>query len=306
MTAVPLPLQAVAETDAQPADDDQRIWSVTTILKSYGDSEGLIAWTGTETGGAAIRTDKVWHAMLDDGMDPDEVASWIARQRFDTRGERSATKLGSAGHAAIEHQIVTGRRPDYGTPLGGDLGVYDEELDPYMDSFDRFLDHAQPEFTAAEMTVYNLTYSYAGTLDGSAVIGGQRWILDWKFSKKSFDGKGKRKQPWRDVAPQVTAYRHAEWCAPFKARKFEQWGGRRYYLLNGDERDQLLPMPEVDGGLCVHLTPHHADGYPLDCGDQTFEDFCYLIETHRITQERAPRWVGEPLFLLDTDTRKVA
>jgi hypothetical protein len=305
MTVTAIPLQAVAETDAQPQPDDLRLWSVTTILKSYGDSEGLIQWTASETAKAALRYEKTWQAMLED-TDEEKVAAWIAQQRFDTRGERSATKLGSAGHAAIEHQIVTGRRPDYGTPLGGDLGVYDAELDPYMDSFDRFLDHCQPTFEAAEMTVYNLTFGYAGTTDGSAVIGGQRFLLDWKFSKKSFDGRGKRKQPWRDVAPQVTAYRHAEWCAPFKARKFEQWGGRRYYLLNGDERDQLLPMPEVDGGLCVHLTPHHADGYPLDCGDQTFEDFCYLIETHRITQERAPRWVGEPLFLLDTDTRKVA
>jgi hypothetical protein len=301
---VALPLQAVAEIDAQPAANDQRLWSVTTILKSYGDSEGLIAWTATEVAKAAIRTDRTWHSMLDD-TDEDEVARWIAQKRFDTRGERSATKLGTAVHAAIEHQVVTGRRPDLGMDLGGENGVFDDELAPYLDSFDRFLDHAQPQFEAAEMTVYHPTYGYAGTLDGIATIGGQRFVIDYKTSKQSFDGRGKRKAPWQDAGPQLAAYRWAESCAPFKARKYEQWS-RRYYLLSDDERDQLLPMPQVDGGLVVHLTPRHADGYPFDCGEKTFESFLYLIETHRIAQEEAPRWRGEPLFLLDTDTRKVA
>lgn len=299
-----IPMQAVAEIDATPDADDQRLWSVTTILKSYGDSEGLINWTASETAKAALRYQNTWRAMLND-TDEDEVARWIAQKRYDTRHERSATKLGSAVHAAIEHQVVTGHRPTLGDDLGGDLGVYDPELEPYMDSFDRFLNHAQPQFEAAEMTVYNPQYGYAGTLDGIAVIGGQRFVIDYATSKQSFDGKGKRKAPWRDKAPQITAYRYAEFAAVWKARKHEQWG-RRYYLLSEDERSQAIPMPQVDGGLCVHLTPRHADGYPVDCSEATFEDFLYIIETHRITQERAPRWVGEPLFLLDTDTRKVA
>ncbi len=289
-------LTAEAEVSATPQRDDDRLWSVTTILKAQGDSEALINWSAQETARAAIRKRRTWEAMVDEDGE-DATVNWLADQRFKPPpGERSATTLGQAVHAAIEILVVTGRRPEHGTPLA-DVGVMDDEVAPYLDSFDMWLDHFQPTFTAAEMTVYNTTYGYAGTLDGMATIGGQHVLIDYKTSKQSTTGSGARKKPWSDVGLQCAAYEHAEFAAVWKARRFEKYS-RRYYLLNQEERDQAVPMPAVDGSVVIHITPHHCDTYPLQ-GDDRFTDFLYAIEAARIAFEKSRTYIGQPLALLD-------
>jgi hypothetical protein len=293
-----IPLQTSAETDAKPAPEDERLWSVTTILKSYGDSDALINWSAQETARAAIRKLRTWQAMVDDEGE-DGAVNWLAQQRYNPpKGERSATALGEAVHAAIEHLVVNGHRPPHGTELSKKAGQMDAEVDPYLDSFDMFLDHFQPTFEAAEMTVYHPGYGYAGTLDGIAVIQGQRVVIDYKTSKKSTTGRGERSKPWKDVVLQTCAYRHAELVAVWKARRFESYS-RRYYLLNAEERDLAVPMPTTDGALCVHITPQHCDTWPLPSGDEVFERFLYAIENARTDQELSKGWLTEPLMLLD-------
>jgi hypothetical protein len=293
-----IPLQTSAETDAKPAPEDERLWSVTTILKAYGDSQGLIEWSAGAVADTAIRSEKTWKAILEDSGEA-EARRWLIDSRYrPARGERSATKLGTAVHAAIETLVVTGRRPNLGDDLGPDIGIYDSEVEPYLDNFQLFLDYFQPEFTAAELTVYNPTYGYAGTLDGQAHVQGQHVVIDYKTSKKSFDGRGNRSKPWKTVALQTAAYRHAEFAAVWKARKFEQYS-RRYYLLNEDERNLSVPMPQVDGGLCVHITPDHCDVYPVPTDDTVFERFLFAMENARTDFELSRGWIGEPLALLN-------
>jgi len=278
-----------------PDDGDERMWSVTTILKAFGDSEGLIQWTATETATAAVKGIKTVTAMAAD--DEASAIEWLRGSRFRAkRGERSATKLGEDAHAAFETYVVTGKRPQRGDRLTN--GEVDAEIEPYIDSFELWLDRFQPEYTAAEMTVYNPQYGYAGTLDGHVIVNGTPVILDYKTSKLSFDGQGKRKKPWNDVALQLAAYRHAPLAAVWRARRFEQWS-RRYYLLNGDERSLAVPTPTVEGGLVVHVTPQHCDVYPIDCGPDVFEAFLYAIEAARWSMFTSKQVLGEPLALLD-------
>jgi hypothetical protein len=282
-------------TVAQPAPDDERLWSVTTILKAFGDSEGLIQWTAIETAKAAVRSVKTVATMAAD--DEQEAVKWLTEARFRaSRGERSATKLGEDVHAACEIYVVTGRRPSPGEQLPN--GVVDDEIAPYLNSFELWLDRFQPSYTAAEMTVYNPEYGYAGTLDGIATVDGSPVILDYKTSKQSFDGRGKRKKPWVDVALQLAAYRHAPLAAVWRARRFEQWS-RRYYLLNSEERELAVPMPVTDGGLVIHITPDHCDVYPVDLGQEIFESFLYANEAARWSMFTSKKVLGEPLALLD-------
>ncbi|MEP7114434.1 MAG: hypothetical protein ABI862_14305 [Ilumatobacteraceae bacterium] len=277
-----------------PDDQDERLWSVTTILKAFGDSEGLIHWTAIETAKAAVKQLKTLTAMADD---EDAAIEWLTGARFRaSKGERSATKLGEDVHAACEQYVVTGTRPALGDQLPN--GEMDAETSPYVDSFELWLDRFQPQYTAAEMTVYNTEYGYAGTLDGHAIVDGTPVILDYKTSKLSFDGRGKRKKPWVDVALQLAAYRHAPTAAVWRARRFEQWS-RRYYLLNQDERELAVPTPVTDGGLVIHLTPDHCDVYPIDCGPAVFEAFLYAVEAARWSMFTSKKVLGEPLALLD-------
>jgi hypothetical protein len=288
-------MTAEAEQDAQPTDDDDRLWSVTTILKSFGDSEGLIHWSVDETAKAAVSNLNTLTAMAKD--DPDAAVEWLRGARFRaSRGQRSATKLGSDVHTVCEQYVVTGRRPDPGTPLPN--GVFDAEVAPYIDSFELWLDRFQPSYTAAEVVVYNERFGYAGQADGYATVQGTPVIIDYKSAKLSFDGRGNRKKPWTDVGMQLAAYRHAPKAAVWRARRFENYG-RRYYLLNDEERELAVDTPTVDGGLVIHLTPDHADVYPVDCGADVFDAFLYAIEGARWTSITSKRVLGEPLALMD-------
>lgn len=294
-----IPMSAEAEVDAQPTDDDDRLWSVTTILKSFGDHEGLIQWTAGETAKAAVGSLSTIQAMAEDN--PDAAVEWLKQARFrPAKGARSATKLGQDVHACCEMYVVTGKRPDVGTPLPN--GELDAEVEPYLDTFELWLERFQPGYVAAEVTVYNEQFGYAGTADGYAVVQGTPVIIDYKTSKESFDARGKRKRPWTDVAMQLAAYRAAPKAAVWRARRFESYG-RRYYLLNTDERELAVPTPEVEGGLVVHLTPQHCDVYPVDCGESSFEAFLYAVEGARWTSVTSKRVFGEPLALMDRGAR---
>ena len=297
--ATPIPFVADAAVTAEPQDDDQRLWSVTTILKAFGDSEGLIYWTADQTAQAGVKSRATIAAMAQD----DEAAAiaWLRDARFrGAKDERASTKLGEDCHAAYEMYVVTGIRPELGTPLPN--GLLDAEITPYLDSFEMWLDRFQPKYTAAEVVVYHPQFGYAGQADGYCTVEGTDCIIDYKNSKQSFDGRGKRKQPWTDVALQLAGYRHAPLAAVWRARRFEQWS-RRYYLLNADERELAVPTPKVDGGLCIHVTPLHCDVYPVDCGEDVFEAFLFAIEAARWSLFTSKRVLGEPLALLNRKDR---
>lgn len=293
-TAPDLVADAVITVPA-PDDADERLWSVTTILKAFGDSEGLIYWSVAETAKAAVKGIKTLTTLI--AEDEADALEWLSGARFrGGKGERSATKLGEDVHAACEQYVVSGRRPATGDPLPN--GAVDAEVAPYISSFELWLDRFQPEYTAAEMTVYNPEYGYAGTLDGHVVVDGTPVILDYKTSKQSFDGRGKRKRPWVDVALQMAAYRFAPMTAVWRARRFEQYS-RRYYLLSPDERELAIPTPATEGGLVIQLTPQHCDVYPVDCGPDVFEAFLYAIEAARWSMFTSKKVFGDPLALLD-------
>jgi hypothetical protein len=298
-TAIPLTADAeVAVADGDAGDD--RLWSVTTILKAFGDSEGLIYWTADETANAGVKSRETIAAIADREGE-DAAVEWLRGARFRAgKGERSATKLGEDFHAAAERWVVNGVRPPPGDPLPN--GQVDAELAPYLDSFELWLERFQPVYTAAEVVVYHPRYGYAGQADGYCTVDGVPVIIDYKTSKKSFDGRGKRKKPWVDVGLQMAAYRHAEFAAVWRARRFEEWS-RRYYLLNADERGLAVPTPTVEGGLCVHVTPHHCDVFPVDCGDTVFEAFLYAVEAARWSMFTSKRIIGDPLALMDRKDR---
>jgi hypothetical protein len=70
---------------------------------------------------------------------------------------------------------------------------------------------------------------------------------------------------------------------------------RRYYLLSESERALAVPVPEVDGGLCIHITPEACEAYPIRCDEEAHRAFLYTLECFRWVNETARTAMGQPL-----------
>jgi hypothetical protein len=283
-----LPFQAQAEEEdpTQPGPEDDRFWSVTTLMRAIGTDDGLIHWSAQRAADAALGEQDVWMPMA--RRHPAEARKWLANARYRPRAGHKLmdADIGTAFHRCAEEWVVTGTRPP----------APDPDVDVLLDSFAVWLDHHQPEHHAAELTVYNPTYHYAGTLDGIADVGGYRWVIDYKTSLDSWKPNGERKRPFQNVCLQVAAYRWAEFAAVWRSRREEKWG-RRTYLLSPTERAMAVPMPPVDGALVVHVTPEHVDTYPVRCDEMVFHEgfLCALDAFAWLRKE--PDMLGTPAEL---------
>ena len=285
MTTLPAyPKHPEPEDVKQAAPDDQRFWSVTTIIGTL-DKPALVYWSADMTAQAAINDHDIWGPMA--AKDPAEAHRWLTGARFrKPAGQtRSATELGTAVHAAIEEYTLTGIRPELDP---------DDEVIPYLEQFDAWAQRFQPEYQAAEVTVYHPEYGYAGTCDAFLTVDGVRFIADYKTTRKSYDSKGKPTGPYPEVALQLAAYRYAALAAVWRPRRVEQFR-RRYYLLSPEEQAAAVPVPEVDTGLVIHLTPEHCTAHPVDCGQGTFDYFLFALEIARWTFDASKKVIGDVL-----------
>lgn len=265
----------------KPADDDLRLWSVTTIIGAL-DKPALVFWSAEQTALAAVHQQNAWQGLAH--ANPDEAVEWLKNARFKRLpGQRSAAELGTAVHDVCEQYALTGVRPDV-----------DDEVRPFLDQFDEWLGKFQPSYQATEVAVYSPTYGYAGTCDGFLTVDGVRLIIDYKTSRKSVDGKGKPTGPYPEVALQLAAYRFAEMAAVWRPRRMEKFR-RRYYLLSPAEQEAAVPVPEVDGGAVIHLTPEHCDMYPVRCDRPVHEAFLFVQEAARWQFQLSKDVIGAPM-----------
>lgn len=257
-----LPWQLEAEGPPERGNPhDLRLWSVTTVIRQVGAPDGLVAWAAGRTADAALDDYEIVGAMLERGQRGDAY-KYLTGARFRPRAGATLTDAdaGTEFHRLAERWIFDQSRPPCDYP----------EVTPLLDSFARWLEEFTPRYEALEMTVYHPEHLYAGTLDAIINVDGHLYVLDYKTSLDPDQGS-RRKRPWHSVAPQLAAYRHAQYVAVWKARTEEKWS-RRYYLLSEDERRNALPMPAIEGGYCLHITPDHADLYPVRCGEDIFRD----------------------------------
>lgn len=288
--------QPAADTSAAEPDDLQ-LWSVTTILGAL-DKPALLYWAAEQTALAAIHSARTWQGTLadDDPACPHNSADcaavkWLRDARFrKPKGARSATDLGTAVHAACEEYALLGTAPQV-----------DDEVRPYLEAFDRWLQEFTPSYEATEVAVYSPTYAYAGTCDAFLTVNGVRLIADYKSTRKVVDGRGQPSGPYPEVALQLAAYRYAEMAAVWRPRRYEKWR-RRYYLLSAEEQTLAVPVPEVDGGVVLHITPEACVAYPVRCDERIHEAFLYVEEAHRWSAQTSKTVIGQPL----TPAREVA
>lgn len=280
-----LPRLGEAPAIAPETPDDLRMWSVTTIIGCL-DKPALVPWAAIKTAEAAVNTDVWRHILEEEGTKA--AVDHLKNARFRTgRGLRSATQLGTDVHAALEHKVIHGhfREEDRN----------DLELRPFLRHANQFLKDFRPRYTAAEVTVFNPRYGYAGTADAFLEIDGTRFILDVKTSREDLDGRGNPKGPYPEVALQLAAYRFAECAAVWRARQAEQFK-RRYYLLSPAERAMAVPVPPVDHGLVLYLTPERYGLYPVRCDEEIFDLFLATLDAARFVLDVGKAVVGNPLI----------
>ena len=215
---------------------------------------------------------------------PDEVVKWGINAPYRRpKVGRTSAELGTDFHSIAEEIAITGKIPPH-----------DAELAPLVVQYDRWLQKAQPEFLAAEMPVYDTRYGTAGTLDGMMKLQGVPLIHDYKTSKKSFDKKGQPTHPYAEAGLQLAKYRYSEYAVPTPPRRWEQFR-RRYYLFGQPELELAQPVPKVDGGIVIHVTPEHCDAYVMRCDEEIHEYFLYLIEAARFQFDVSKTVVGDIL-----------
>lgn len=234
----------------------ERFISVTTVLGHVG-KYGLPGWAAKLTADAAYRflprvnnsvLNNPCNAIGDDacGVCAACVRDWLADRHNAERDH--AASIGTRLHAAAEHHI-----------LFGPGGSVDEEVKPYLDQYLRWVDAWKPEFVASEMTIISRKWGYAGTLDwigrfqaanlpqGFESLAGLNIVGDNKTGKHVDILKG-----W-----QVIAYANAD----------------AVLLPDGTEE----PVPEIGGGLIVHIRPELLQVREVDMSDRNFDHFIHLL-----------------------------
>lgn len=241
-----------------PPDGHKVLWSVTTLISGGKPKPALLPWGIKMTAEYAVANAPRLYAMVQAAAgDPDALAgvvSWLKGAPYRDREKKA--DLGTTFHEIAEAHALGKLRP-----------TVPPEAEPLVRHFERFLTDWRPEFELAEATVYNLRESYAGTLDGIAVMGHprRRLLLDYKTGADVYD----------EVALQLAAYARAEGI----------------YLAPGT----TAPMPAVDGAVVVHVT---ADGYrviPVDVGEEVWRSFRYVREVFRYQDEISKAVLGEAL-----------
>ena len=294
--------QEPIEVDKADADD-LTLWSVTTIIGAL-DKPALLYWAAQQAADAAIDNLATWQAMMED-RGRDEAAKWLRDARFRSpKTKLSGADLGTVAHKVCETYALTGTRPDRDflteqVMLKGSRQLdVDAEVDTVakmLDQFDGWLQRFTPSYQATEVTVYSSTYGYAGQADGFMTIDGVRFIFDYTTPREPFDSRGTLKTPYPgQVGLQLAAYRNAEHAAVWRPRRFEKFR-RRYYLLSATERELAVPVPEVDTGLVIQLSPESCESYPIRCDEEVHTAFLYVLEAFRWMQETSKTVMREPL-----------
>lgn len=182
------------------------------------------------------------------------VAAWLADRHNAVR--EAAGDLGSRFHEAIEHQALFGP--------GAEV---DEDVQPFLDSYNNWADRAKPNIFMTEATVINRRFGYAGTLDVGLEFGDgselpkklehmrHRLLLgDWKTGR-SVD---------RLAAWQENAYRF----------------GEAILLPDGTEE----PLPRFESGLVLHIRPESEGGVRMREAVFNAWNFNQFVYTLRVAE----------------------
>jgi hypothetical protein len=233
--------------------------SVTTILGATEGKPWLTDWSAKLAAEFCVDNAAQIASLLAD--DKRQAAVDLIKDQAD-QARKLKANAGTYVHDVQEALILWAASPD-GT--GGDIPLpelpenlqdawYDDEpledvVDWMVRGFLNFVTAFEPEFLAAEMTVYNRDLSVAGTLDAIIVL------RDVAIGRRG----GLIPAPGRRLVL----------CLDTKTGKYlgatihEQLASYRRMKEALLPLGEIAPMPETDGAAVLHLRPYFRDGYRL-------------------------------------------
>jgi hypothetical protein len=229
-----------------PNDPNAQTYSSVTSALNSLPKEALPRWAAKVVAETAVEKIELLERMT--ASDPEEAAKWLKGAPWAQRDK--AADVGTTIHEIVELDAL-------GDTKGADALL--NKLDPAgrnkaiqaRDFFSRqvvAIDHV-------EFVVYDTVHGFAGTGDFIVTLKDDLLlpgvmkpnptaILDLKT------GKG----IWPEVALQIAAYRHANSMVD---------------LIDA----VMVPMPETDGGLVLHVTEKSWSLIPVDTSEEAFNKF---------------------------------
>lgn len=230
--------------------DGQKCDGVTWAIDNGIPKKALIAWAAREAAEYAVNNlELIGQLDHDAAVDLIKGSPWRDRDR--------AAKRGTEVHRLAE---LLARGEEVEVP---------EELIGHVDSYLLFRDEWQPADELLELTVFNRSARYGGTLD---ILAGELP----GYGCSLIDTKTNRSGPFGEVSLQAAAYRYAE-----------------FYL--DPETGKEVPMPEIDNVFCLWL---RADGYdliPVEAGPAEFRMWRYAQQIAHFCDERSKHVLGAAL-----------
>jgi len=223
--------------------------SVTTAIGALN-KPALPAWAAGMV--AMLAVDQITELLRITEHEGREAAiAWLKAEP--NRTKEKAAAIGKTIHAAIEAHT-----------LGAPEGQWPLDYRGHQEQWKRFLDERQPVFKAAEFTVYDRMFGYAGTGDWLAFLPAVPGydelgdvIGDTKTGKNVYAS---------EVRLQLAAYRHGEFIL----------------LPDGTE----IPIPKLDGGAVLHLRPDKYELIPFPASVADHQVFLHLLEVWRYADAR--------------------
>ena len=255
-------------------------WSVTTLLNGGVPKQNLIPWAAAQASHSMVEElaipaqatrqllidikeaensadiqEVIWERLdkaLTSYNDRDNVLGQLASgvkthvekgRKFVSNAHKrtkdAAADAGTEAHKAIERHIL-------GEPIG-DLG---ELAQASFENFLEFEKQLEPRWEASELTVFNPTAKYAGTLDFIAEIPALGEGLTLGDIKT---GKG----VYPEAALQLAAYRFAEFATTA-------------------HNNEKVDMPKTERAVVLHLRPDSWELVPVQADTEAFQMFLHV------------------------------
>lgn len=190
--------------------------SVSTIKSAW--PKHLTKWVANETAKAAVNELAEWKDM------PAEAAMAHISGASDT------TRDAAANRGTKVHELFEQRARGQQIMLAASL-----EVGAYVPSVDAVLADLQPEWIASECIAFHVNdsqYAFGGTLDAIWCVNGVNFLVDFKTRKVGKHGA------YDEEAAQISAYANAD-----------------YLIARVDGVLCRVPVPRIDGGLIISITP---------------------------------------------------
>jgi len=163
------------------------------------------------------------------------------------RERQGSADLGTAVHHAIDCWTK------------GEPHDHAKDVDPYLNSFTKFLMEKRPRFLYSEVTMWNRTHNYAGTADAICEISGETWVADYKSGKSLYP----------EVGLQLSAL------------------GRGEFIILPDGTE--LNMPVIDRLAAVSIRPRSWKFVKVQHDKDNFEAFLAARRLYEWSTETAEK-----------------